>query len=110
MGVVGNMQNDDARQALAGLTDQLFNQISKHDTTDLDNLKDVLIRVNQHIDSKDPVVTANRLANYIYFVGFTDHVALTQEASDIVKQIAALGKTAGVNGSYRAWYSDSSQF
>jgi hypothetical protein len=55
-------------------------------------------------------VTANHLANYLRFTGYTEKIAYTPAQDELISQLSQLGQSAGLNGSYKTAYGDKSQF
>lgn len=96
-------------EATLSLVRQLASSLGN--STEYADLKFVLERVETHLMHKgDSERWANRLVNYIRFAEFNKQFSMNQEQKEIIGQLAAIGKYAGINGAYRTDYGDISQF
>ena len=77
-----------------------------------EDIKEVLLKVYVKLDTNEdkniPII--NRLVNYLYFTGYTNNLTFSSEENELIKQLAEIGKYAGLNGVYRSDYGDKSQF
>ncbi|HDL0823812.1 TPA: bacteriocin immunity protein, partial [Enterococcus faecium] len=51
-----------------------------------------------------------RLVNYLYFTAYTNKIRFTEYQEELIRNLSEIGRTAGINGLYRADYGDKSQF
>lgn len=87
----------------------LYNDLA--DNNDLAELKEVLMKVYKKLDTlKDDAPLINRLVNFIYYKGYTEHWKLTVKQEDLIQQLAQIGSKAGLNGAYLSDYGNLSQF
>ncbi|EOH90808.1 bacteriocin immunity protein [Enterococcus pallens] len=90
---------------------ELFNSLSKSDSTEYQEILEVLQKVYLRLQKDESVeALANRLANFIYFKAYTEKIHFTKDQDKMIQKISSIGKYAGLNGSYRADYGDKSQF
>ncbi|WP_225418471.1 bacteriocin immunity protein [Lacticaseibacillus daqingensis] len=92
------------------LIHNLYNSLAEQDHEETAEIRDVLLRSYRHLPQRDPIVVANKLANYIHFIGYTEKITFTDQQDALVTQLSQAGQRAGLNGSYRAWYGDKNQF
>lgn len=90
---------------------ELYNEISTENHRDMEELKEVLLKVYNKLDRvSDDVPLINRLTNYIFFKGLTNHLFFSKKENELIRELSEIGGKAGLNGSYRADYGDLSQF
>ncbi|MFS7400170.1 bacteriocin immunity protein [Carnobacterium maltaromaticum] len=92
---------------------ELYNSLIKRSdsSTSLLDITDVLLQVYTKIDSVDnPEALVNRLVNYIYSVGFKGRIKLSPKEEELLIELGVFGQRAGLNGLYKANFSDKSQF
>lgn len=92
------------------LVHELYNDLAKDDRDDTQEIRQVLMKVYGKLDEKDPVPLVDRFVKYLYFTTLTNKISLSTTQDALVQQLAAIGKTAGLNGVYRSNYGDSDQF
>lgn len=89
----------------------LYNDISKNKQADMDEVKEVLLKVYKKLDRVDddaPII--NRFVNFLYFKSFTEHLHFTRNQNKLINQLSYIGRKAGLNGAYRTNYGSKSQF
>lgn len=92
---------------------ELYNSLIKRSgsATSLLDITDVLLQVYIKIDTtENPEVLVNRLVNYIYSVGLKGRIKLSPVEEDLLIELGVFAQRAGLNGLYRADFSDKSQF
>ncbi|RDX01553.1 immunity protein [Listeria kieliensis] len=90
---------------------ELYNDISKNSETDMEEVKEVLLKVYNKLDRvKDDAPLINRLANFLYFKAFTEKLKFTRNQEELINKLAQIGGRAGLNGAYRSDYSSKGQF
>lgn len=90
---------------------ELYNDIAQTDGSDMNEIKEVLLKVYQKLDNvKDEVPLINRLVNFIYFKALNEHLSFTPSQDKLIGQSAQIGGKAGLNGVYRSDHGDKSQF
>ncbi|MCW6661647.1 bacteriocin immunity protein [Aerococcaceae bacterium NML201209] len=94
------------------LVHRLYNSVSIHSRRgDSEDLLEVLLKVHQRLPKEEnEVALLNRLVHYIYFCSVNDGLKFNAEQNALIRELAELGKHAGVNGCYRSDYGDKSQF
>ncbi|MDK1722544.1 bacteriocin immunity protein [Dellaglioa algida] len=95
------------------LIHELYNYLIKRSntSTSLLDITDVLLQVYTKIETVDnPEALVNRLVNYIYSVGFKGRINLTPAEERLLAELGVIGQKAGLNGLYKADFSDKSQF
>lgn len=98
-----------AQQAIHDLY-QLLAQQSPQTATLLD-IRDVLLQVYQKLaTSEHPEVWVNRLVNYIRNAAVRDRLYFPKAQETLMLKLGEIGQKAGLNGQYRADFSDKSQF
>jgi hypothetical protein len=98
------------QQSVSDLIHELYNCLAQGDDPKTKDIRESLMRAYQHIGQRDPVVVANKLANYLHFTGYNEKIKFTESELELITQISQIGQHSGLNGSYRAWYGDKSQF
>lgn len=77
----------------------------------MEDVKEALLKVYKKLDTvNDDVPVINRLVNFLYFKGFTEHLKFTSSQDKLISELSHIGGKAGLNGSYRSDYTDKSQF
>ena len=104
------MLDNKQREQVSSLIHELYNSLAEQDNQQTMDIRDSLLKAYQHIDKRDPVVVANKLTNYLYFLGSTEKISFTDQQDALITQLSQIGQHAGLNGSYRAWYGDKGQF
>lgn len=93
-------------------THTLYNSLMAHPdkSNALLDITDVLLQVYLKIDTvKNPEALVNRLANYIYSVGF-GKIHLAKDEEHLLIDLGAFGQRAGWNGVYRGDYTAKADF
>ncbi|WP_462399255.1 bacteriocin immunity protein [Lacticaseibacillus pantheris] len=103
-------QKNTQREEVAQLIDDLYNQLATEGDSKTTEIRESLLKAYRHLDRKSPEVTANHLANYLRFTGYTEKIVYTQAQDELISQLSQLGQSAGLNGSYKTAYGDKSQF
>lgn len=106
------MKNIESVNKSKGLVHKLYNNLSKCNTNNFDDIKEVLLKVYTKLDVCDNknIPLINRLVNYIYFTSYTKKLTFSANEEDIIKELANIGKYAGLNCVYRSDYGDKNQF
>ncbi len=73
-------------------------------------LYSILHRIMDLTYELDPSPLINRLVNYLYFTAYTNKIRFTEYQEELIRNLSEIGRTAGINGLYRADYGDKSQF
>ncbi|CAD5902718.1 bacteriocin immunity protein [Carnobacterium maltaromaticum] len=92
---------------------ELYNSLIKRSgsATSLLDITEVLLQVYIKIDTtENPEALVNRLVNYIYSVGLKGRIKLAPVEGDLLIELGVFAQRAGLNGLYRADFSDKSQF
>ncbi|HAQ0858142.1 TPA: bacteriocin immunity protein [Enterococcus faecium] len=71
---------------------------------------DILLKLEKQKYELDPSPLINRLVNYLYFTAYTNKIRFTEYQEELIRNLSEIGRTAGINGLYRADYGDKSQF
>jgi precorrin-3B methylase len=91
------------------LIHSLYNSISQTHKNNFEDIKEVLLKVYAKLDEQDKtnIGLVSRLVNYIWFTAYTEKLHLSSEEENIVIELSAICKHAGMNilGCY-----DKSQF
>ena len=94
----------------------LYNSLAAEKNPNLADIEEVLLKVYKRIDSFDSlskhkiVPLINRLVNYIYFTGYTEKIHFSPDEENLLRKLSAIGKYAGLTGTYGSNYRDKSQF
>lgn len=88
----------------------LYNDLAQENDPRTREMREAVIEVYGKADLKDSVALANHLVNYMYFTGYTQKIKLTKTQQVYIRQLADIGKYAGMNGAYRQNYGDANQF
>ncbi|MBG7727548.1 bacteriocin immunity protein [Enterococcus faecium] len=76
----------------------------------LEVLQKVYLKLEKQKYELDPGPLINRLVNYLYFTAYTNKIRFTEYQEELIRNLSEIGRTAGINGLYRADYGDKSQF
>lgn len=76
----------------------------------LEVLQKVYLKLEKQKYELDPSPLINRLVNYLYFTAYTNKIRFTEYQEELIRNLSEIGRTAGINGLYRADYGDKSQF
>ncbi|MGM0212778.1 bacteriocin immunity protein [Enterococcus sp. AZ109] len=103
----------ETRETAQELVHNLYNYLVKQPdpSEGLQDIIEVLLQVYKKLDTaKNPEALVNRLVNYIYSVGFNQHIHFDKPAEKLLNGLSAIGQRAGLNGVYRSNTSDKTQF
>ncbi|HEN2017433.1 TPA: bacteriocin immunity protein [Enterococcus faecium] len=93
---------------------ELYNDISISEDPKYSDILEVLQKVYLKLEKQkyelDPGPLINRLVNYLYFTAYTNKIRFTEYQEELIRNLSEIGRTAGINGLYRADYGDKSQF
>ncbi len=93
---------------------ELYNDISISKDPKYSDILEVLQKVYLKLEKQkyelDPSPLINRLVNYLYFTAYTNKIRFTEYQEELIRNLSEIGRTAGINGLYRADYGDKSQF
>ena len=93
---------------------ELYNDISISKDPKYSDILEVLQKVYLKLEKQkyelDPRPLINRLVNYLYFTAYTNKIRFTEYQEELIRNLSEIGRTAGINGLYRADYGDKSQF
>lgn len=92
---------------------ELYNLLSKRTdpSPELLDIIDVLLQVHLKIDtSNNPPALLNRLVNYIRALSLKGRIHYSAEEENLLIQLGLSSQQAGLNGLYKANFSDKSQF
>ncbi|MDT2359761.1 bacteriocin immunity protein [Enterococcus faecium] len=93
---------------------ELYNDISISKDPKYSDILEVLQKVYLKLEKQkyelDPSPLINRLVNYLYFTAYTNKIRFTEYQEELTRNLSEIGRTAGINGLYRADYGDKSQF
>ena len=81
----------------------------KHQKNIINKWKNILKLEKQKYELY-PSPFINRLVNYLYFTAYTNNIRFTEYQEELIRNLSEIGRTAGINGLYRADYGDKSQF
>lgn len=101
------LQNEQAKN----LVHELYNAIASKKDEQFSEILGVLLKVHARLaKGQDPVPLLNRLVNYLYFTAYTNKLSFLKTEESIIRELAQVGKFAGLNRIYRGDYGDASQF
>lgn len=82
---------------------QLYNSFTDDTNPAVEELKSVLLKVYQQLDTKkDPAPLVSRLLTYLYTDHFSQSFSFNSEQLQWIQELQAIAKTAGLNAPYRA--------
>lgn len=92
---------------------ELYNSLEgrQNKSNELLDITDVLFQVYLKIDSaNNPEALVNRLVHYIRSVSLKGRIYYPPKDENLMIKLGIIGQKAGINGLYKADFSDKSQF
>ncbi|EGO9277175.1 bacteriocin immunity protein [Enterococcus faecalis] len=103
----------DNRELAREYIHKLYNLLNKRkdNTSELLDITDVLLQVYKKLDTvENPEALVNRLVNYIRSMALKGRIYFPSTEEHLMIELGVIGQKAGLNGLYKADYSDKSQF
>ncbi|WP_414841120.1 bacteriocin immunity protein [Enterococcus saccharolyticus] len=88
----------------------LYNDLAQDSRTDVEAIKEVLLKVYPKLAKKDDPRLVSRLTNFIYFTAFNEKLTFSPSQQELLAQLNVISQKAGINNPYRTAIGSKEQF